>query len=122
MAMPSIDQSPPLPDSVKSQMGSASPFSGVSEMLANKPAPSEPDPQGALKAQIDAVKKVLEQVISAAGAGKQFFSRASQLLDQGLAAEAQKGPGTPTNPQPENQSPEGTQAGGMTVPPTVMPG
>jgi hypothetical protein len=127
MAMPSIDMSPPLPSGVKAQMGPSTPFAGVGDMLAKQngapPTAQQPDAQGALKAQADAVKKVLEQMASASGAGKQFFSRASQLVDQGLAVESQKGPGTPATPQPDSQGgPEGAQAGGMTAPPMAFPG
>jgi hypothetical protein len=91
--------------------GKANPFAGVGEMLKG----SQPDAgasagsSGSLKAQIDAVKKVLETVIQSAGPGKTFFSRAAQLLDQGLSAESSQGPGTSPSPKPEgaSASPEG---------------
>lgn len=122
---PTLDMPPPLSDAVKSQMGPSTPFSGVGDMLMQGdkggPASSAPDAQGALKAQIGAIKKVLEQVIASSSAGKAMFSRAAQLLDQGLAMEAQKGPGTPTSPQPPAGA-EGPQAGGMSAPPVAFPG
>lgn len=125
---PTLDMPPPLPDAVKAQMGPSSPFSGVGNMMmaqgGDKAAASAPDAQGALKAQIGAIKKVLEQVIASSSAGKTFFSRASQLLDQGLAMESQKGPGTPTTPQPAaGSATEGHgETGGMSAPPVAFPG
>lgn len=109
--MPGLDSAPPLPDGVKSQMGppSASSFSGIGDMLASKsggPGPGAAPPggggaQGALKAQGDAIKKVLETMVQSASAGKTYFSRAMQLIEQGVAAESAKGPGTSTAPQPD---------------------
>ena len=120
-----LDAAPPLPDAVKSQMGTnseAGGFAGIGQMLAKRggegasPA-AENGPQGALKAKIDTIKKVLEGVIGAAGAGKTFFSRAAQLLDQGLAAEAQKGPGTPATKSNEASPPPSSGESGMSAPP-----
>lgn len=78
-----------------------------------------PNAQGALKAQVDAMKGVLQKVIDSAGPGKMFFSRAAQLLDQGMAAEAQSGPGTSPNPKPDFQG--GGEATGN-KPPGSFPG
>lgn len=102
-----IDEPPALPTSATSQMaggGGGNPFSGMGSLLSGSKPPA-PGPgansSGALKSQIDAIKKVLESVIQASTAGKTFFSRASQMLDQGLAMESQQGPGSSANQKPE---------------------
>lgn len=127
MPGPQLDSPPPLPDGVKASMGGGSPFAGVGEMLAGKkaPAPGGGGPQGALKAQGDAVMKVLEQMVGASQAGKTFFSRAMKMVEQGIAAEAQGGPGAPANPDRGGGGDEGHavagKEGGMTPPP-AFPG
>lgn len=119
-----LDGPPPLPDSVKAGMsgggaGGDNPFSGVGEMLAGKKPPAGGGgPQGALKAQGDAVMKVLEQMVGASQAGKPFFSRAMKMIEQGIAAESQGGPGAPANPDKGGQPEDG---GGM-KPPPAFPG
>ena len=66
-SMPQLDAPPPQPPDVLNQMG-ASPYAGVSSMLAQKNggeqggAPGAPNPKGALVAQADAIKKVLDQM------------------------------------------------------------
>jgi hypothetical protein len=126
--MPGLDGPPPLPVDVKSQMG-ASPFAGVGDMMMSKAgatdagaAPGGADPQGALKAQVGAIKSVLQKVVEMAGPGKTFFSRALQMIEQGLAVEGSKGPGTPNMGQGADQPPTSGQAGGMTAPPPAFPG
>lgn len=94
-------------------MGGGSPFSGVADMLSKQggPAPGGGGPSGALKAQADAISKVLEQMVGASNAGKPFFSRAMKMIEQGVAAESQQGPGTPAAPK---------DAGGGAEPPAGM--
>lgn len=73
---------PPPPSDVTSQMGSG--FDGIGKQMAD----SSSGPVGALQAQAQTVKKVLEQMATAAGPGKRFFSAALQMIDQGVQAEA----------------------------------
>jgi hypothetical protein len=103
MPAPVLDAPPPLPDSVKSQMGPPDQGMNAAGPMLQKSSAfgGAPNAQGALRAQVDAVKKVLQKVVDSAGAGKQFFSRAMQLLEQGMSAEAQKGPGSPAAPTPD---------------------
>lgn len=100
-----------------------SPFGGIAKMLSDKGgAPGgdkPPDAGGSLKAQGEAVKKVLEKMAQSSQAGKTYFSRAIQMIEQGLQIEAEKGPGTPAKPQPD--SPGVGQGGGM-EPPAAFPG
>ena len=101
---PVLDSPPPLPDAVKNQMGGPDKgpggMAGAGEMLKKSTAfGGAPNAQGALRAQVDAIKGVLQKVIDTAGPGKQFFSRASQLIEQGMAAEASSGPGPEANPK-----------------------
>ena len=119
-----LESPPPLPDSIKSSMGGGSPFAGVGEMLANKKPSAPAGGSGALKAQGDAVMKVLEQMVGASQAGKTFFSRAMKMVEQGIAAEAQGGPGAPVNPEKGAMGDEGrpgAEGGGM-KPPPAFPG
>ena len=103
MPSPVLDMPPPLPDAVRNQMGPPDQGMNAAGPMLQKGAAfgGPPNAQGAIRAQVDAVKKVLQKVIDSSGAGKQFFSRAMQLLEQGMSAEAQKGPGSPTSPTPE---------------------
>ena len=101
---PTLDAAPPLPDAVKSQMGPSDPagagMAGAGDMLKKSSSfGGAPNAQGALRAQADAVKAVVQKMADTASAGKTFFSRALQLIDQGMAAEAQGGPGSPPNPK-----------------------
>lgn len=121
-----LDSPPPLPDAVKGAMGGGNPFSGVGEMMAGKkPGPSGGGgPAGALKAQGDAVMKVLEQMVGASGPGKTFFSRAMKMIEQGVAAEQQQGPGTPVEGDRGQSGMEGHESagGGGMQPPPAFPG
>lgn len=86
--MPSLqlEGPPPVPADVTSQQGAA-PFAGVGQQLGEQTKPGG-GPQGALSAKLDAVKKVMQGVIEESKAGKTFFSRALELIDKGLQAEA----------------------------------
>lgn len=74
---------PPPPSDVTSQMSG---FDGVGKQMAD--SSSGGGPVGALQAQAQTVKKVLEQMATSAGPGKRFFSAALQMIDQGVQAEA----------------------------------
>jgi|SRR5271170_3051770 len=115
-----LDAAPPLPDAVKSAMGPPTGGPDIGKMMAKGPGMPGPDggsAQGNLKVQIDTIKKVLDSIIGSATAGKTFFSRAAQMLDQGLAAESSKGPGTPPVKGPD-QGAGDTGGGGMASPPS----
>jgi hypothetical protein len=117
--MPSatLDAAPPLPDAVKSAMGPPTGgFEQIGKMMSKggAPGPEGGSAQGNLKVQIDTIKKVLDSIIGSATAGKTFFSRAAQMLDQGLAAESSKGPGTPVTKEPQ----AGDAGAGMASPPS----
>jgi hypothetical protein len=121
MPAATLDAAPPLPDAVKGAMGPAtSGFDGIGKMMAKGGAPAGPEggsAQGDLKTKIDTIKKVMESVIGASTAGKTFFSRAVQMMDQGLAAESAKGPGTPAEKGPETGAVSGGGSG-MGAPPS----
>lgn len=90
-----------MPADVTSQQGSPEmPFAGVGAQMAEDNKPSVAGPQGALAAKADAVKKVLEGMTQEAKAGKEFFSRAMELIDRGLQAEAGGKPGMSGPPEP----------------------
>jgi len=115
-----LDAPPPIPDGVKASMGGGgSPFSGVGDMLSKQGggAPGGGGPSGALKAQADAVAKVLEQMVGASNAGKPFFSRAMKMIEQGVAAESQQGPGAPAAPAQAGGD-AGQPPAGMQAPPS----
>ena len=115
-----IDEPPALPAAAVSQMSAGNPFSGMGDMIGGGKPGGEPpvnNSAGALKAQIDAVKKVLEKVVQSSRAGKTFFSRAMQLLDQGLQVESQQGPGS--SPNPKGESPGSPEGGSMSKPPAA---
>lgn len=119
--MPVLDAPPPLPADVKSQMsgpGGGSPFQDIAQKMQEKNAGAG-DSAGALKMQGDACKKLLEKMAQAAQAGKSFFSRAIQMIDQGIAVESSKGPGAPSGPTGEMA--DAGSGGGMT-PPSSFPG
>jgi hypothetical protein len=86
---------PPLPSpDIQSQMGM--PPEGPSEVgglgaIARKnsaagPQPGAPNPHGFLMAQVDAVKKVLEQIAGAEPVFAPFAQKAQSILDTGVAA------------------------------------
>jgi hypothetical protein len=96
-------------------------MAGAGEMLKKGTAfGGPPNAQGALRAQVDAIKGVLQKVADSASAGKTFFSRAMQLIDQGMAAEAQGGPGSPASVKPDVTG--GSDATSGNKPPGAFPG
>lgn len=123
-----LDSPPPLPQDVKSSMGGGSPFAGVGEMLAAKKPGMDgmaaKGPQGALNAQADAVTKVLQQMVTSSNAGKTFFSRAIKMIEQGVAAESQQGPGAPAKGDMSMQmtGPDMAGPGSGMSPPPPFPG
>lgn len=95
----SLSATPPLPPDTTAQMGAGpeggSPYADVGKMLQGQQDDDKggfsdvekAHPQGALIVKVNAVKKVLEEI---AGMGKSMASyarQASDLLQQGLAAE-----------------------------------
>jgi hypothetical protein len=102
MPLPGMDR-PPLPGpDIQSQMGmSQEPpreagLSGIKPMGQVGPAPGAPNPHGFLMAQIDAIKKVLEQIASAEPIFASFAQKAQSILDTGLSAvSAAPKPGMP---------------------------
>jgi hypothetical protein len=124
MPAATLDAPPPIPDGVKAAMGGGGggPFAGVGDMLSKQGGapPKGGGPTGALKAQADAISKVLEQMVGAASAGKPFFSRAMKMIEQGVAAESQQGPGTP--PAPQGGAGEGEEGPAGMSPPPAFPG
>jgi len=119
-----LDSPPPLPDAVKASMGGGggNPFAGVGDMLSKQGGtpPGGGGPSGALKAQADAISKVLQQMVGASNAGKPFFSRAMKMIEQGVAAESQQGPGTPV--APKQDAGPGAESAGEMAPPPSFPG
>lgn len=119
MPLPGMDRPPlPAPD-VQTQMGvpQAPPrgagLSGLRPMEpGGGPAPGAPNPHGFLIAQVDAVKKVLEQIAGAEPVFAPFAQKALALLDTGVSAvSTAPKPGTPSVGQPE------TDAAGPAMPP-----
>jgi hypothetical protein len=75
-------------------------MAGAGEMLKKSPGfGGAPNAQGALRAQADAVKAVVQKMADSASAGKTFFSREIQLIEQGIAGEAKCGQGSPKSPK-----------------------
>ena|ERR1700722_7440697 len=94
-SMPQLDQSPPQPPGVMSQMGAPDPYSGVSQMLAQKNAPQGgggANPKGALAAQAEAIKKVLDQMAKMETGFGPFADRIKSLLDAGIGTAMSGGP------------------------------
>jgi hypothetical protein len=93
--------------------GGGSPFQDIAKQMMDKNGGAG-DSAGALKMQGDACKKLLEKMAQSAQAGKSFFSRAIQMIDQGIAVESSKGPGAPAGPQADMV--DTGSGGGMTAP------
>lgn len=55
-------------------------------MAQEGPAPGAPNPHGFLLAQVDAVKKVLEQIASAEPTFAPFAQKAISIMDTGVSA------------------------------------
>lgn len=122
MATPGMDR-PPLPSpEVQSQMGVSQPppreagLSGIKPVEQVGPAPGAPNPHGFLLAQVDAIKKVLDQIASAEPTFAPFAQKAISIIDTGVSAvsTAPGGPAAPT-PSPETGGP--VEGGGSQTPP-----
>jgi hypothetical protein len=108
----SLDMPPPQPPDVTSQMG-ASPFSGVSSMLQQKAGQGGEqgggaNPKGALLAQSEAVKKVVDQMAKMEPGFAPFADRIRSLLDAGVGAVTSGGspqPGSSAEMPPKFQGP-----------------
>lgn len=122
-----LDQPPPQPADVTAQSGS--PNAGIAAMLAQKASqsqgppgdlssPSAANPQGALIAQYQAVKKVVEQMARMDENFAPFARRAMAILEAGLGTSISQGkPGISTPPPGQepssNRPPEGESAQGF---------
>lgn len=94
--MPSLDQTPPSPPELSGQQGQ-SPYAGVSSMMQKQQQPGgggAPQPQGALVAQAEAVKKVIDQMAKMESGFGPFADRIKSLLDAGLGAVMSNGGGS----------------------------
>jgi len=116
--MPGMDRPPmPSPD-VQSQMGvpqEAPPGQGLSQLQPvgqESPAPGAPNPHGFLMAQVEAVKKVLDQIAQAEPTFAPFAEKAVSIIDTGVSAVSTAPTGQPS-PGP---GPEASAAGGGTPP------
>jgi hypothetical protein len=111
MPMPGLDRPPMPPPGIQGQMGvpqQAPP--GLGGLAAQRPAggppgapaPGAPDQHGALVSQVEAVKKVLEQMGSNEPVMAPFAARATAILESGMAAvrsaPSATPPGTETGP------------------------
>jgi hypothetical protein len=94
MPVPGLDR-PPLPSpDIQSQQGAPEappPGAGLGSIAAKKPGPGgptpgAPDPNGAIVAQVEAIKKVLESMANTEPMMAPFASRATAILDSGIAA------------------------------------
>lgn len=116
-SMPTLDQTPPVPPDVSGQMGQ-SPYAGVAGMMQQKTQQDggggdQAHPQGALVAQSEAVKKVIDQMSKMEPGFGPFADRIKSLLDAGLGAVISGG--SPGQSEPP-------QAGGMMGPNSMKPG
>lgn len=94
MPVPGLDR-PPLPSpDILSQQGAPPappPGTGLGALVAKRPgqtgpAPGAPDPNGAIVSQVEAIKKVLEQMASTEPMMAPFAARVTAILDSGIAA------------------------------------
>jgi len=92
MPLPGMDR-PPLPGpEIQSQMGVPQPpppgagMAGLKPPAQEGPAPGAPNPHGFLMAQVDAVKKVLEQIAGAEPTFAPFAQKAISIMDTGVSA------------------------------------
>ena len=118
MPLPGMDRPPmPAPD-IQSQMGVPQPpppGAGLSQLQpVDKavPAPGAPNPHGFLMAQVDAVKKVLEQIASAEPTFAPFAQKAIAIMDTGVSAVS-----TAPKPGGPGSGPTETGTAGPTPPP-----
>jgi hypothetical protein len=121
MPAPGLDM-PPMPDpSITSQQGTpqaAPPGRGLGAIAAQRPggqpAPGAPDPHGAVTTQVEAIKKVLEEMAKTEPMMAPFAARATAVLDSGLSAVRSSpqtsegnagdiGPGAQGNPPPQGR-------------------
>jgi len=130
MPVPGLDR-PPLPSpDIQSQQGAAPtppPGTGLGSIVAGKsgpggPAPGAPDPNGAIVAQVEAIKKVLESMANTEPMMAPFASRATAILDSGVAAvraapKAPQGTGGDTGPTSPAGSPPPAPGGPGQGPP-----
>ncbi len=115
-SFPNLDQPPPQPPDVAGPMGAGpgAPYGGVSSMLAQKQGgaegggpPSQVNPKGALIAQSEAIKKVLDGMAKAEPGFGPFADRIRSLLDAGIGSVVSAGgqPGASGGKPPQMQGP-----------------
>ena len=95
-SMPTLDQTPPVPPELSGQMGQ-SPYAGVSSMMKDQAQQqggggAQAHPQGALIAQSEAVKKVIDQMAKMEPGFGPFADRIKSILDAGLGVVVSGGP------------------------------
>ncbi len=120
MPLPGMDR-PPLPGpDIQTQMGVPQPppreagLSGIKPMGPQGPAPGAPNPHGFLLAQVDALKKVLEQIANSEPLFAPFAQKAQQIIDTGVSAVST----APTGEATPGKGPiEAGTAGGAPPPP-----
>src|SRR5271168_4288818 len=104
-SMPTLDQTPPVPPDISGQMGQ-SPYAGVSSMMQQQQQGAgggQAHPQGALVAQSEAVKKVIDQMAKMEPGFGQFADRIKSLLDAGLGVVISGGPPGQSGPPEAGQ-------------------
>lgn len=122
-----LGATPPLPPDTSSQMGAGpeagSPYAGIGKMLQVQKGEEDDSqgfsaiekahPQGALIVKVNAVKKVLEEIAQMGKSMSTYARQASDLLQQGLAAELKSsqpgmvgGSGEKGSGSPDVQSPD----------------
>jgi hypothetical protein len=126
MPIPGMDR-PPLPGpEVSSQMGvpqQPPQQAGLSGIRPSAPQPGgqpgAPNPHGFLMAQVDAIKKVLEQIASAEPTFAPFAQKALSILDTGVSAVSTAPTAEKPGAGPESGGPGGpsSQGGGSSMPP-----
>lgn len=116
-SMPTLDQTPPPPPDVAGQTG-ASPYAGMGAMMQKKD--QGPDggggahPQGALIAQGEAVKKVIDQMAKMESGFGPFADRIKSLIDAGV--------GSVTSGGSDSNPPGGAPSGPAAPPGPGFPG
>ena len=115
MPAPGLDMLPKPDPSITSQQGQpqqAPQGGGLGSIAAQrpggKPEPGAPDPHGAVTTQVEAIKKVLEQMAQTEPLMAPFAARATAILDTGLSA-VRSSPQTPdTGAGDAGPGPQGT--------------
>ena len=119
MPVPGMDR-PPLPGpDIQTQMGVPQPPSQEAGLSSIKPSqgpppPGAPNPNGFLLAQVDAIKKVLEQIATAEPLFAPFAQKALSILDTGVSAVST----APRGPEQPGKGPTEAGTAGPAPPPS----